>query len=265
MEDVLNTTTKMDKKKRGFFHKLTTLFLAGVFLFSAFKVGTIGKEYYDNRKILGQVQKIFAESKEIIDDPKSEIRSQFNSLLEINSDIVGWLEIEGTNINYPILHAEDNDYYLKRNYLKEEARAGSIYLDYRNSIEEFSRNNVIYGHRMKDGSMFGQLKKFLDEDFFKNHSKILYDTLYESYELEVFAVYKTTTDFYYIQTDFTSNEEYGHFLNSLKDKSVYKSSSSVGIEDTIITLSTCDYGVDRDEGRLVVHAKLIDKDKRFAK
>lgn len=260
MKNSLNTTTKMDKKKKGFFHKLTTLFLAGVFLFSAFKVGTIGKEYYDNRKILGQAQKIFAKSKEVVDETQGETRSQFDSLLQINSDIVGWLEIEGTNINYPILQAEDNEYYLERNYLKEEARAGSIYLDYRNNIEEFSRNNIIYGHRMKDGSMFGQLKKFLDEDFFKNYSKILYDTLYESYELEVFAVYKTTTDFDYIQTDFTSDEEYGQFLNLLKDKSVYKSSSPVGIEDTIITLSTCDYGVDRDEGRLVVHAKLISKE-----
>lgn len=260
MKNCLNITTKMDSKKKGFFYKLTTLLLAGVFLFSAFKIGTIGKEYYNNRKILGQAQQIFAESKELVNETIGEIRSQFDHLLQINSDIVGWIEIEGTNINYPILQAEDNDYYLKRNYLKEEARAGSIYLDYRNDSKEFSRNNIIYGHRMKDGSMFGQLKKFLDEDFFENHSKILYDTLYDSYELEVFAVYKTTTDFYYIQTDFLGDEEYGEFLNSLKDKSVYKSTSSVGVEDTIITLSTCDYGVDRDEGRLVVHAKLISKE-----
>ena len=241
-------------------HKLTTFFLVCVFLFSAYKVGTIGKEYYDNRKVLKRVQVIYKESEDFEVKSTGQPRLQFNNLLEINPDIVGWIEVEETNINYPILQADNNDYYLNRNYLKEESRAGSIFLDYRNDIEESNKNSVIYGHRMKDGSMFGQLKKYLDEDFFHNHSTILYDTLYESYELEVFSAYKTTTDFYYIQTDFSDEEEYGAFLDTLQEKSFHNYTGTIEVEDTIVTLSTCDYGLDRDTGRLVVHAKLIKKE-----
>ncbi len=240
-------------------HKLTTFFLVCVFLFSAYKVGAIGKEYYDNRKVLKQVQVIYNENEDFEVKSTGQPRQQFNKLLEINPDIVGWIEVEETNINYPILQADNNDYYLNRNYLKEESRAGSIFLDYRNDVEESNKNSVIYGHRMKDGSMFGQLKKYLNEDFFYNHSTILYDTLYESYELEVFSAYKTTTDFYYIQTDFTNDEEFEQFLSSIQEKSIHKYTGTIGVEDTIVTLSTCDYGLNQDTGRLVVHAKLIDK------
>lgn len=244
------------RKKRRPFQLLTTLFIFGVFLFSAYKVGSLVKEYYDNRQVLAGAQTLYSSSQreEITDN--GEPRSQFNHLLDINKDIVGWIEIEDTTINYPVLHATDNDYYLNRNYLKEEARAGSIYLDFRNDSKTFSRNNVIYGHRMKDGSMFGQLKKYLNQDFFNEHPTILYDTLYESYELEIFSAYKTTTDFYYIQTDFSSDEEFMSLVDEFQDKSVIQSDVEITENDQIITLSTCDYGLDREEGRLVVHAKV---------
>ena len=105
-------------------HKLTTFFLVCVFLFSAYKVGAIGKEYYDNRKVLKQVQVIYNENEDFEVKSTGQPRQQFNKLLEINPDIVGWIEVEETNINYPILQADNNDYYLNRNYLKEESRAG---------------------------------------------------------------------------------------------------------------------------------------------
>ena len=165
--------------------------------------------------------------------------------------------MEGTSINYPILQSTDNDYYLNRNYLREESRAGSIFMDYRNNIDSLSRNTIIYGHRMKDGSMFAQLKKYLDAEFSRSHAPILLDTLYEGMELEVFAAYRTTTDFYYIETDFSSDEEYLEFIRTIQEKSVINSDVDMNSDDLIVTLSTCDYGFDREEGRLVVHAKVI--------
>ncbi|MGE7933687.1 class B sortase [Viridibacillus arvi] len=259
MKDHLHTAkefTEKTRKKRRPFQQLTTLFILGVFLFSAYKLGSFAKEYYDNRQVLAEAQAIYLDSHKEDINNNGEPRSQFNHLLDINKDIVGWIEVEGTIINYPILQSKDNAYYLHHNYLKEEERAGSIYLDYRNDIREFSKNNVIYGHRMKDGSMFGQLKKYLNQNFYNKHSIILFDTLYGSYELEIFAAYKTTTDFYYIQTDFSSDEDFLSLIDEIQNKSDIQSDVEITANDQIITLSTCDDGLDGDNGRMVVHAKL---------
>jgi sortase B len=165
--------------------------------------------------------------------------------------------MDDTQINYPIVQAKDNDYYLFRNYKGEDMRAGSIFMDYRNDVKSQNRNTILYGHRMKDGSMFGSLKKMLDEDFFMSHRKLYYDTLFEGYDLEVFSVYTTTTDFYYIETDFSSDTEYTSFLEKIQEKSLYKTDTKVTESDQIVTLSTCDYALDPEAGRLVVHAKLV--------
>src|SRR5699024_3859127 len=90
-----------------------------------------------------------------------------------------------TKIDYPILQAEDNDYYLNRNYKREDTPAGSIFVDYRNNVAEENRNTIVYGHRMKDDTMFNSLTKYLDEDFLKDHQTIKYDTMYGSYDAEV--------------------------------------------------------------------------------
>ena len=132
-------------------------------------------------------------------------------------------------------------------------------MDYRNDITSSNLNTVIYGHRMKDGSMFQQLTKFLDQDFFDTHRTFEYDTLYESYEAEIFAVYNTLTEFDYIQTDFASDEAYEQLLSRIKEKSMFQTDIEVSASDQIITLSTCDYQLDPDDGRLVVHAKLVKK------
>jgi len=132
-------------------------------------------------------------------------------------------------------------------------------MDYRNNVEEENRNTIVYGHRMKDDTMFNSLTNYLDEEFFKEHQTINYDTMYGSYDAEVFAAYYTTTDFDYIQTDFDSNEEYAGFLNEVEDKSEIQADFDVNADDQIVTLSTCDYTLDPDEGRLVVHAKIVNK------
>lgn len=130
-------------------------------------------------------------------------------------------------------------------------------MDYRNDVKSQNRNTILYGHRMKDGSMFGSLKKMLDEEFFMSHRKLYYDTLFEGYDLEVFSVYTTTTDFYYIETDFSSDTEYTSFLEKIQEKSLYKTDTKLTASDQIVTLSTCDYALDPEAGRLVVHAKLV--------
>ena len=211
---------------------------------------------------MSEVQDIYYESDSANTAEAAEsngIRSGFDELLKQNEDVVGWITIEDTQVDYPILHSSDNFDYLKTNYYGDESRAGSIFMDFRNDITSSDLNTVIYGHRMKDGSMFQQLTKFLEQDFFEEHRTFQYDTLYESYEAEIFAVYHTLTDFNYIETDFPSDEAYEKLLNQIQEKSIFQTDIELSADDPIITLSTCDYQLDADDGRLVVHAKLVKK------
>lgn len=250
-------------RKKSLFQRLTNLLFLAVFLYSFVKLGSLLYGYYENRQVLAEVQEIYRSSEnEIVESLTSEgqqIRSPFHDLVAINEDIVGWVTVNDTRIDYPILQAADNDYYMERNYKKEQMRAGSIFMDFRNNISNEDRHTILYGHRMKDGTMFGHLKKYLEEDFFNEHRVFYYDTLYDSYDVEIFSVYKTTTDFYYIQTDFSNDQEYKTFIQELQDKSMYKTDIEIQPDDRIITLSTCDYGLSQSEGRLVVHAKLVPK------
>lgn len=247
-----------ERKRLGWIQSLILIICLGAFLFSVIKIATIYYDYSKNEKVMNEIQ---AEYQEIQQNSESEaaenqIRSPFQNLLKINPDIVGWLTIDHTKVHYPILQSSDNEYYLKRNYKKEESKAGSIFMDFRNEVDTLNRQTIIYGHEMKDGSMFGQLKKFLDEEFASQNKHFQFDTIYARYDVEVFSAYVTTTDFQYLQTDFASDEEYKQFLQVIKENSEVQTNVQVTEKDHIITLSTCNNLSDPDEGRLVIHGKL---------
>lgn len=251
---------KKQRRPRKFLSRAITIICLAVFIYAASGLYSAFMDYYQNRKMLSDVQDTFYRVAAADDDSKpGEVRSGFDELLKQNDRVVGWLTMEDTQIDYPILHSRDNIEFLTENYNGDESRAGSIFLDFRNDITATDLNTVIYGHRMKDGSMFQHLTKFLEEDFFREHLTFDYDTLYDSYEAEVFSVYNTLTDFNYIQTDFSSEEEYEELLMKMQEKSRFKTEVDVSKADKIITLSTCDYELDQNEGRLVLHAKLVKK------
>lgn len=246
------------------------LLWAAIFLFAACKLIFYASDYYTNRQILAEASRLYhqetavsdtglIETEQTADASDDKVRPQFQALLAINQDIVGWLTIDGTEVDYPILQAEDNEFYLTRNYKKEQTRAGSIFLDFRNGIRGTDQNTVIYGHRMKDNSMFGSLKRYLDKKYFEAHPVIYYDTLYGSYDLEIFSVYRTTADVNYIRTSFNSEHEYAEFIRQSKQRSEYDTGVNVSTSDRIVTLSTCDYVLDPEAGRLVVQARLVER------
>ena len=257
-------TKKANSRLRKVGSQLITIVCLAVFIYSAYALYSSFMDYYQNRQVLAEAQEIFyeipnEEEKELDELKEGEIRLQFQELQGVNADIVGWISIEDTQLNYPILQSTNNNDYLNRNYKGENSMAGSVFMDYRIDITSYSPNTILYGHRMKDGSMFDGLKKFLDQDFFDNHKVVKFDTLYESYDAEIFSVYQTTTDFDYIQTDFTSEEDYELLLHEIQEKSEYPTDTVLNAEDQIITLSTCDYKLNPNTGRLVVHAKLVKK------
>ncbi len=248
---------------------LTVLYLA-VFLYAGFALVKYVYTYYESSKSLKEVQTIYAETlatiqKEVVDDEVSNaeiksnytIRPQFHDLLAVNDRIVGWISVDNTKLNNPILHADNNEFYLNHNYKDRESRAGSVFMDYRNDALDISRNTILYGHAMKDGTMFGSLKNYLNQDYANAHRTIYLDTLYEGYDIEVFAAYETTIDFYYIETEFKTDEEFIQFIGEVQKRSTIDMNVDVGPDDKIITLSTCKDSVISDDHRFVVQGKLV--------
>jgi len=187
---------------------------------------------------------------------KYEFKNIMSNLKNINNETVGYLVVNNTNISYPVVQHSDNSYYLKKDFYKNTTSMGWIYLDYRNSKDKLDKNNIIYGHSMKNGTMFGTLKKALSSTWRKesNNMIINYDTEYGSFKFKIFSVYKVdyTTD--YLQVDFNGEKEFIDFVNMLKNRSVFKSNEEIEYDDVILTLSTC---TGSNNQRLVVHGVLM--------
>ena len=185
-------------------------------------------------------------------------------LQEENSDIVGWLEIEGTSINYPVLQGTDNEYYMTHNYKKQKSKNGSIFLtkDYDWSIP--SSNLLIYGHNLNNGTMFQELLKYEKEEFYKEHPIIRFTTNKEDAEYEIISVFKSRVYYkteknvfrYYFFVNANSEAEYNEFVQNAKKASLYDIDKTAKFGDQLITLSTCSYHV--EDGRFaVVGRKLV--------
>ncbi len=188
------------------------------------------------------------------------IDADFNELKQINKEVRGWIQVNGTNINYPYVQASDNDFYLNHSFDKSSNGAGWIFMDYRNNPQEFDKNTIIYGHGRSNTSMFGTLKNILKSSWFKdsNNYVIKLATEQENSLWEVFSVYKIPTTSDYLQIKFSSDEEFQNFANKLIERSAYNFNTPVNSTDKIITLSTCW----NDEEKVVMHAKLIKNQKK---
>lgn len=215
------------------------LILVAVIAFCGFKVLEKNNQYKKSEASMSQVRTI----KESAD---TSIESQ-------NEDYRFWINIDNTKIDYPVVQGNDNEFYLKHDFFKKENIAGSIFMDYR--VNETSKNKVIYGHNMKNGSMFKDVELFKDENFFNQNEFIKINKNGKEYTYKVFSVYYTSgenTD--YLQTDFSNDTEFNKFLETASNKSLFQSNHKLNNKE-IITLSTCSY--EGDNFRTVVHAQLV--------
>jgi len=185
------------------------------------------------------------------------IQVDFNELIKKNSDTVGWIQVNNTNINYPIVQTQDNDYYLDHSYDKSSNEAGWVFMDFRNDANFTNKNTIIYAHSRLDKTMFGSLSKALKSNWYENKDNhiIKISTPTENSLWQIFSVYKIEAENFYITTEFDSSTTYLDFLNTIKNRSKYNFDTILSETDTIITLSTC-YS---DTERTVVHAKKIKK------
>ena len=214
------------------------------------------------------------EKTEIIEQPEEEpkfspywdyikmnlISVNFDELLKINNETKGWIQVNGTNINYPFVQTNNNDYYLNHSFYKYYNQAGWVFMDYRNNPIDYDKNTILYAHGMNTEIMFGTLKNILSSNWYDdtNNHVIKISTPTENTLWQVFSVYHIPTTNDYIQTKFTSDEEYQEFLDLIKGRSAVEFNTTVNATDKILTLSTCYSKTDK----VVMHAKLIKREAR---
>jgi sortase B len=181
-------------------------------------------------------------------------------LYNLNPDLVGWISIPGTNINYPVVQSspENRDFYLSHDFYKRDSRYGCIYASADCDVFAPSDNVVLYGHRMRDGSMFADLGSYVDYEYWVKHQRLVFDTIYEHRTYQIVAVFKThaSTGFKYNTfVDADSEKEFEEFIREIYSRRFYDTGYGVEFGDNILCLSTCEYTL--GDGRLVVVAKLV--------
>ncbi len=188
------------------------------------------------------------------------INVNFNELIKLNDETKGWIKVNGTNINYPFVQTNNNDYYLTHSYNKSYNQAGWVFMDYRNDTENLDRNTILYAHGMNNKTMFGSLRNILSSSWYNNTDNhiIKLSTPTENTLWQVFSVYHIETTNDYIQTEFATDTEYQTFLDMLKNRSAVEFDTTINSTDKIITLSTCYNKTDK----VVMHAKLIKREAR---
>lgn len=188
---------------------------------------------------------------------------EYAELYRQNSDLIGWICIEDTNINYPVMQSKDEpNFYLKHGFDKKYADCGCPYVQENCDAQKPSDNLIIYGHHMKNGSMFSDLEKFKKKDFWEEHKTFSFNTFYEKQTYEVIAVFKTVVytgsanEFKYFQfSDAQTPEQFDEYIAKCKEKALYDTGVSAEYGDKLITLSTCEYS--NRNGRLVLVAKRV--------
>lgn len=208
----------------------------------------------------GKEENFFAIHKQGIQMP--EVLDEYKTLYQKNKKLIGWLKIDDTIIDYPVMQTDNNEYYLTYNFNQEYDKNGSIFMDYNCSVYPRSTNLIIYGHHMKSGQMFGQLQKYAKESYGKEHNIIQFDSIYEKGIYEVMYVFRSKVfnedDFvfkYYQFIDANSEDEFNSYMKEMEEMSLYDTGVTASYGDSLLTLSTCDNS--QSDGRFAVVAKKI--------
>lgn len=238
---------------------LFLLLLISVMLISSIFIYNEVKEDNKQEKIFEELSNII-ETKEETSTKQENVEDEINieELYNINNDLVGWLKIDNTSIDYPVMQTKNRpNYYLRRNFYKEYSIMGTPYIAEQCDLNK-SDNLIIYGHHINGNKMFGELEKYKKEEFYKNHSIIKFYTKDEIQEYKIISVFKTVahTGFeYYKYYNFKNESEFNTFIEKCKKLAFYNIEDTASYGDKLITLSTCEYS--QDNGRLVVVAKKI--------
>ena len=254
---------------------LLFMVLLAIFVFCFIRLICWTKDNKVSKEILEDVNELVEVKEETTDEAKKEedetkilasdpywdfintsfLSIDYSKLIEKNKDIIGWVKVNSTNINYPVVQYSDNEYYLTHDLYRNYNGGGWVFLDYRNKNDFNNKNSIIYAHGRENKTMFGTLKNILNKEWYQNKDNYVIKTssLSGSYVWQVFSVYKTPNTNDYIKTNFNADSEYQTFLNLITKRSIYNFNTNATINNKILTLSTCF----DDNSKVVLHAKLI--------
>lgn len=235
-----------------------------ILIYSSFQI----LKWYNHNKQNEQIMEEISSAITVVDtvydkdENKTEVEEKYNidfdSLKQVNSDTVAFLKVNGTEIEYPVVKTINNEFYLNHTFNKTYNAAGWIFTDYRNKLDGTDKNIVIYGHNRKNGTMFSSLRNILNKNWYENEKNLKIQLITENEKViyDVFSIYQIEKETYYLQTNFSNNQQYSSFIETLKNRSIKDFNIDVTIEDQILTLSTC---ANDNNYRVVLHARKIEK------
>lgn len=254
------STTKNSKVR-----KIVTVILSICLICSVFYLTYTWFKSKQNQGLYDELQQ------DIIPDPTTTDLAQINSgfvekvkeLQQENSDVKGWIRIDDTKINYPLLQTTNNDFYLTHNYKREKSSYGSIFIHYNCDLKNENSNVIIYGHNMKDGQMFKDLLKYQDKPFFEQHPTIKISTEEGENDYEIIVAFKSRIFYqdeenvfrFYQYFDFENEEKFNEYINNCKAIQLYDTGKTATYGDQLITLIACEYS--QKNGRMVVVARKV--------
>ena len=238
------------------------VFISSKWYVQKLKTDYLANDIIESTKILEKEEKEIISTEEYTPNENDEYEDisflsvDFDELLQKNSDTVGWIKVNNTKVNYSIVQAEDNEYYLKYDFNKKRNSSGWVFADFRDNLQYFGSNSIIYAHNTLTKTMFSTLTWCLKKSWYEdteNHF-IKVSTPYTNTVWKIFSIYTIKPELYYLTTYFENEDEHLKFLNTLSKRSIYNFETEVNTEDRILTLSTC---TDDGTKRVVIHAKMV--------
>ena len=244
------SSSKNKKKtvRNIFILSFTILFIS--LIFSSYMVFNGMSQYKSGTSTYENIQKIAVKE----DSSSKENRIDFDTLEQINTDIVGWLTLNGTVVDYPVVKGTDNDYYLHHLYTGEYNSLGTLFVDFRNSYPFDDKITTIYGHSMLNGSMFFILERYKRQDFYEEHKQFFYETKDKNYILEPFAGKVMDAKIPFLQFNFDSDEEFMEYIDEYVRTSTFKSDVTVNKDDKVVMMIKC--SADYEDARYVLLCKV---------
>ncbi len=256
------------KKTAGDYLLLAVLVIAvGVFLFAGGNLLRIYLEYKKGVDEYKAIEEMAVKERDPDEEQEGDgadgevqppISVDFQALKKVNEDVIGWIYVEALGLSYPVVKGDDNSYYLHRTYEKTYNFAGTIFIDYENSPDWNDCNTIVYGHNMKNGTMFGQLKKYVQEDAYAKSHYFWILTPEKNYRYEIFSAYTTAVNSNTYTLFKGPGKEFDEYVKDMKKNSEIKTEDvELDMRDHIVTLSTC---TGNDATRFVVQGKRLDRE-----
>lgn len=252
---------KHNKTKRKKLTKTGRVFFKLLFFIACLTLITCAYVLYQNYRGYREGDKAYQEVDDIavVVTTNNETKIDFDSLLEFNEDYIGWLSLEDSRINYPVVQGDDNEYYLEHLFTKEVNHMGCIFIDYRNASNFTDKNTVIYGHHTNTGSMFYTLENYKDQNYYNGHKKFTFETEHTEYCLEPFAGVLIDGEEPFIRFTFEDDEDFMEYIRYFRKDSLFQSPVTIKDSDRIVTMITCTD--DFYNARLALFCRLTEKEK----